>query len=1408
MLQRVDAAMRATNDRFYPDTQVAARYAHRDAVREFLEQEAHHETSQSGAAAAINTSGVRNAVALEQSLSRIDELIAERQNREQAGRANVSARLVGEGVDPRTPAGALADKENVKTIDDFAARLLGVDRIDGLDGDIFARPYQVVGLSREEPNPEYVALERDRAAMQTRLEQLRGERRLLADAARCFVPVHERLIQDYALQTAFHAPLEALQLLKPASEVRALNERWRNLLGEALARIHADYQDATFESLRAASLGDEARATNLLPLYMERVANPVLNTYVEDLQGSTFEDMPLTREVLRQYFERFVTLVLRALLAEEASMGEEALAELRAQQLDSIARNFAPALDRTAGDLRTRIVDLVSDHPIDESVPAGVGTTLHDEASVVAAYLKQALFVHANGEYYAWLENWLADLLGRAPELRQSATLDTLRTAVQRMVEGRARLSKQNTELLGRVVPDYQPPTEQEMVRTYARLVVADIAADRAKALIAQDEDDALRSAFQQVLGGRTSDIDFELLLRPRIDRFEILEQERRLFERELRTTFIAPPSADAASAQYQANALATELAALAQRNEFVRDTLLFYAPLDPERTEPHAPGDSLQLRQDDDNDGAAVVVWTPYDLSYPLDLTKTQGQLPSLTQIVRNNANRFDAAEMHERAKRLRQALSFTHADRLVEREIMRLDFMLNYLARPTRAEPLEVARQVNSRAALLLEATIELRDELQLALRAPESMRADNIQRVDDALRRATFTVSWYFRPRYGGARNDEIVHQAERLIDTQQLAAGQRTARLARWPNVNSLELGGLYRAEFRDNGSGNVYQSLFTAHVRIVARCPRDGAEFEVGTEAFGDCQWSEVPRDLDTHQFAEEVLVRVTEGADAVDALRADRRERNRIIAQRIDSNLFRAPWGAETEADVKVALDRFNAGLLMPEFRYYKIVARIFKRLGGQIRNALRMPGMPAQLRNLAAQNDVQLVSLLIDASLTDSALRTAQTVLLYLASQLIWSDPQIGDRSFTLDGIGDFDFTALFGGGDATSTAQQVAALENAITRGAVRVPTTLFEPTRAFSNLDANVVMPLQSTAANNVESIPLATVLQALFMPAVWQNLAAHERRFAHELFDRFVAFCDTFRTHQYRKAMQVRAEYVGDARSIQLAGPMRVRDPALERQIDQRLARMLPETVERTARGWPRHALANVAPMARDRDFADTAMDNLLLDHQLLADFNSRVRELVVRGKATEHHSIQTKWRMPEDRIPVVAHTTNTDCEAGGAARCYANAGNRNMWVGEHSYRTTQPDLYEIDITADGATRARVVKRGSAPINAGYDFNGFHDLIVAEIERHNGARDNTALSATTRTRLLGESHERVRFLELVYNFLALVAPRSTIGQHYMSALEMMRAGTTAHGDTEAGFVLMKHLQNIAPSRATLI
>lgn len=1405
--------MRATNDRFYPQTQVAARYAHRDAVREFLEQEADQqqqqqsETTQSAArpaSGAITASGVRSAVEVEQSLSRIDELIAERQNREQAGRANVSARLIGEGVDPQTPAGALADKENVKTIDDFAARLLGVDRIDGLDGDIFSRPYQVVGLSREEPNPEYVALERDRAAMQTRLEQLRNERRLIADAARCFVPVHERLIEDYALHTAFHAPLEALQLLKPASEVRALNERWRNLLGNALARIHADYKDATRAGLASAMLPpDEARVENLLQLYMERVANPVLNTYVEDLQGSTFEDMPLTREVLRQYFERFITIVLRALLAEEASLGEEALAELRQQQLDAIARNFAPALDRTAGDLRTRIVDLVSDHPVDESVPIGVGTTLQDEAALVAAYLKQALFVHANGDYYAWLERWLADLLGREPELRQSAAIGTLRTAVERMVEGRARLSKQNTVLLGRVVPDYQPPTEEEMVRTYARLVVADIAADRAKALVAQDEDDALRSALQQVLGGRTTDIDFEILLRPRIDRFEVLEQERQLFERELRNTFIAPPSADAASAQYQANALATELQALAQRAAFARDTLIFYAPLDPDRTQAHAPGDALQLSGDENE----LANWSPYDLSYPLEIVKTQRQLPSLTQIVRNNANRFDAAEMHERAKRLRAALSFSHADRLAEREFMRLDFMLNYLARPTRAEPLEVARQVNSRNALMLEATIQLRDELQLALRAPESMRDERVARIENELRRETFTVSWYFRPRYGGPRNDEIVHQPEMLIDTQQLPAGQRTARLARWPNVNSLELGGLYRAEFRANSDGSVYPSLFTAHIRIVARCPRDGQEFEVGTEAFGDCQWSEAPRDLAIQEFAEEVLVRVTDGAEAVETLRADRRDRNRIIAQRIDSDLFRAPWGSETEADVKVALDRFNSGLLLPEFRYYKIATRIFTRLGGQIRNALRMDGMPAPLRNLAAQNNIRLVSLLIDADLADPMLRTAQAVLLYLASQLIWSDPEIGDRSFTLDGIGDFDFNALFGG-NAESTAQKLAALEAAIARGAVQVPTTLFAPTRAFTNLDPNVVIPLQSVAANNVESIPLATVLHALFMPAVWQNLAAHERRFAHELFDRFVAFCATFRTHQYRKTMQMRAEYVGDARSIHLAGPMRVLDPALELQIDRRLARMLPEIVERTARGWPRHALANVAPMARDRDFADTAMDNLLLDHQLLADFNSRVRELVVRGKATEFHSIQTKWRMPEDRIPVVAHTTNTDCEAGGAARCYSNAGNRNAWVGEHSYRTTQPDIYEIDIVPDGATRARIVKRGSAPVNAGYDFNGFHDLLAAEIDRYNGARDNVELSVTTRTRLITEAYEHVRFLELVYNFLALVAPRSLVAQHYISALEMMRAGTTAHGDTEAGFLLMKHLQRIAPSRVTLV
>lgn len=1416
MVEKVTSAMRATNDKFAPPTQVAARYAHTDSVRQFLSKNNVDSTSSEEAAAAI----VSSHGAVDQSLSRIDDLISGAQNQEASVRVQRSATAAGDNrQNPRTPAGALqSPADDLWTIDKLTERVLGLDNIDGLGGELLEQPYQVNGLSRDIVNPDYVALQDARVALEARLCALRDEReRLKVIRAHNVWGPSTTPEEDLRLAAAVYEPIERLQLLKPASEVRALNDRWRNLFGSALIRIYRDFEVATGQSLLAANGGDDGRAANVLALYRERVLNPVLNGYVEQLQTSTYEDMPLTREVLQMYFDRFVTVVLRAMLLERQALGEEALLRLREQQLEQARRNYAFTFTRVVNELQGAADEEEANQD------RFAGSRLEDEERVVNEYLRQALFIHATRDYVQWLERWLAEVRGLAPEI-DDATVDQLRASVRAMVEGREDLTKKQQQATGRVLPPYAPPSEAQLIEGYAQLVVGDVALERAKVLLSsEEEEDQLREHVQRVLAGvGEAELPQDTLLHPRIDRFEVLEQSRQLFDQQIRATHAPAGNLDAQSLQLQRVALDEALFQLQARVDLLRGQLLFYAPMLPENTVPHSPGD-------DTSDG-----WTPYDLSYPLDVAKTKRAYSQLFGAVARQAANYDAEEMHQRANRMRATLSYGYADRLVQREIMRIDYLLNYVAVPHRAVPLELRLAVgDTQRPLVLEAQLELRDELKLALTLEQRNNdpgrsalervapSPELQAAVERLETQRAEAVWFFRPRYGGLEGDEIQPGADEVVIARQvLPAGEPVARLLANANgADTLNLGGQYRCEIQLGGV--VYKSRFTANVFIFATCARDKVVYEVGTDGFHSCHWQESARNLATHEFLEEVLAQVQGGDAALQELVNGRAERQALIAQKlapIDAELFMAPWGDNSELSIRLAVNDLNAGLLMPKFHYNAVFGRIFGRLAAQVRNVLTRDGTPERLRKVVAElGDLRLVALLAEKVDDDAPLplAVAQVIALTQSAALSWSDPELGDRIFTLEGIGSFgaDLSQLFGAtGDGALVPTELAKLERALVMRDAVFGASVFDATQAFQYVPRKSLVPLGSLAGSSVANVPLATALHTVLKPAVWQNLAAHERRFVHELFARFEAFSIEFRTRAYesermaeRRATgrdfiaEYRAENERNGDCVLLTQQRRPFNQLYDEKIDRELAAMLPEIVQRTARSWTRlkNEVARVdgdhrAAPARDK------FDDILFDHALFNDFRGRADSLARRGVLAINEFAIEPSPVASRRNVELYVAADEEPHTFGSSRW----GTRRKWVGEHSFRTNQPQRYVILITPDGAGgRASIVKRGSAVTNANYDFEGMHAILEALIARYNATLEDTTQPLDARARALRLRFTQVRDVELAFHFLAFLAPAQAT-RFAVPAAQLLDLGR----DYDEGRTrLFTYLRQIAPTAA---
>lgn len=1421
---RVMRAVAEARNKFYNENEVQSHYATADGVREFVAtksaavvRSASDERSRSGASATATADA-----------SKIDEMIAVANNTEaQRKRAAIATKKRGVSA-------ALTDDRASVTIDEFVTRVLGMSPLDVLGRELFDRPYQVVGLSLKVPNPRWHELERDRAALQNRRDCLVCEKETFAKISGAIDMREqselERRREALRLELQEFAPIETVELLKPATEVRALNERWRNLLGQVLVGVYREYANATESALSAAhgTRVDASDVTTLAGLYMQRVAAPVFDQYLAQLRSATYEDMPLTREVLQDYFHRFLGFVLEALMRENATRTEEQLQELRARSGQTRPRNVAEALERQAQNLRRDLCGNAdepdcSSEQEDENEPLFANRSHEDtltaqerERRTLISYLRQALHIYATPLYEQWLERWLAVV--RAGAGANDITPDierTLRLAVRNMIEARQYEHEERNIRRQRVLPRYEPQSEAEIAAGYARLINNALALHRMNELIEQDENQTLTAYLETALVGNSISsadparltLPTEVLTAPRADRYELLaevatrrrEQIEAAFQTQMRLINLNEEDNDDDELDDLEVALQgardTALQDLARRVETITRQLEYYAPLPSEQVRAHTPRDQFEGGDDP---------FTPFNLSYPLDVTRVRREQPELRQYVERLHSFFDADALHRRADELRSVVSVDYAEKLVERELMRIDHVLRNLAQPEIDGPLELKRLLSSSKPVELSAEIKLRDELALLAEAPSGAEVDErIVAALDALDGTPWRVHWYFKPRFGPGSDGGA---APVLLETQELAAGVTRSTLVRPPMPNMpLALSGLYWAEF-ESTAGAKYRSVFTGSVRVTAVCKRTGELFEPGTEKHGEATWREHARDGTVRDASEEWLVLVTRGEIAHERLLKQRAEnaatRDSILLP--PSELFLPPWGTEDEQSLLRAFDR----LTELDFTVAAIYGRVVERIGGQLAKELaqvtRATGVSDDLRKLALQyarrTPMELFALVADEDLlardTDGrGTEFAIAIQLHAAqraAQGAWSDLTVGDGQTRLTGF-DSDSLGepLLLVDERTSAAllrQRFAAtLSDKELLQRVRSE-MLLESVEVFDDeaLPYSAIRPLYFGYDRGVDELPLATLLRTLYKPIVWRNLTWRERRFTRTLHRRFEEFARQYREEE-RRALYYNAPLSNPAWGSYVAVPLTHNrgnamrfDPvksgsrvpatpildALEQRIDERLSSFTANTVANKAgrrevthedrmsanlpaRTTAKSAFAGYASIS-DALVSDNFESNrFLLDIDQWREYQDLLRKRLVQSGLLVIESRVTSDSRAHYTDDGTGFTTQRESmmrkqaptDGDGRQRVFSNRGTRAVWIGAHSYTTDQPDFYSVAI--DPERGAAIAQRGSVPTGKGYDFDGLHELIECTARQYTSLVRSTPGTGAT----LGMSDEAI-------------------------------------------------------------
>lgn len=908
--------------------------------------------------------------------------------------------------------------------------------------------------------------------------------------------------------------------------------------------------------------------------------------------------------------------------------------------------------------------------------------------------------------------------------------------------------------------------------------------------------------------------LPIELLVRPRLDRFEILAQlegQRRFMIQSAyelarrggtdlddddsgQETEGANEDRDAELQRAETEALRD----LDQRVETIRNQMLYYSPRSDTVTDlvAHAPLD------------APTHDFTEFDLSYPLDIEESLRQRPDLVSLVRALGPRFDADDVRDRVTRFRSIFVTDFAEQLVRRDLMAIEYELARIGRDKIPVAAEVVLPLGSARPLEFTTQLRLRDELEALAQAPsDTLIDDRIVAAHSQLATLQWMVRWYFKPRFGTDAS------TSRMIAETQLPIGETHASLALSSDEDApLALSGLYWAEYVGIGQANdkQYRSRFTASVRVVTQCKRTGAEFEVGTESHGQATWREWPRDHFCREQTEEWLVLVARGKSGYDELMRQRDENAEIRATYSfpSADLFLPVWGGEDEASV---LHAYRT-LKKPDFMLGAVYTRTVVRIGGHLRKELSEfvaanGDWSAVINPLLARNDMALFALIADRGILlavvpdDNASSDYNDVLrgiqLHAAQRVAsgaWSDvTTLGGGESLLSGQRNdrLGRRPLFSPSTLTLdefvTEVRNHGLRESVHAHMYRESEEKFDP----ESLALDQATPLTRNFTRGVEEMPLATLLATLYTPIIWRSLTWRERRFTNALFRRFQPFAQQYREEERRALYYNQIERAQPWTTQKRAGvPVTYNDgyllgtnpacetalnptpiiDAIEAEINRKLASMTPARVaiafqrkqysigdQNSDLGYRESAFVRSGVESiMDVDWR-TKSGEFLLDSQLLREFEELIQTRLVRrgilAAVTHLKSVGGSRAMPVTEFVQVNDTRHA------LDPLLSNGGMRTQWIGAYSHTTSQPDAYIVKVV-DGVS-ARIEQRGSAPLDKGYDFQGIHGLIEVYVHNYNAAVHSTQMTDDTRQRSLAKTGQKLADLELAYNFLAFVA-----------------------------------------------
>lgn len=1466
---RVEKAQRRGKNVYYNTAQVTERYGRKNALSEFIRASTGQQQHQATVAAAATPkktvpTGVKGAVSGDEaSTMRIDELITSQENNRAADELN-TIRVVLADTNSRR----LQTDMRPPTIDEFVERLnmaASGAAIGDIDNRLFERPYQVVGLSQSVPNPDWEQMLVDRQALVARRTSLMQERRALSNARQYMGAegsdslgpgsMYELRRNEARKRVLQYEPLEGVPLLKPDSQVAAINLRWRTRLLTVLKQENDRYLLATSAYLRSTVAAENGTMAGLPALYLLFVVNPVFDRYVAQIRSTTYEDMPLTAEMLEEYLYDFLNYLYAMTLPQlrdDPPSGAPAVTvqSLRDPEKESSVIQRKQQLRSLIGlnerDRRPGERDV--EETVLPSRPAPLGPGVTDalperdemprdaEIDMNAEYLRQALNIHASQAFIGWLRVWLAEAR-RANEASAAddktfddneAKLLIIERRVRNMVREREEAEVRRNSARGRVLPRYVPQSEAMITESFAMLLRNEVAFARAKSIAAQDA--LWLDLLVDFITEKTNvPPNIDMCTHPRMDLIMLLARAKELAIGQARALFAN-----------DADTYAKVVELIDERTLDLSNTILLYAP----RVQGYVYYDHAPLDAASSPDPTATDHWwSPYNLAYPLAVDATERQGAQLQTFVLTHTDNFDAEAIHRRANELRSMLSFDYAERLVLRAIAEINYYLEKVMVPEIEVALQRQISIDVKQAITLAASLELRPELEMGRRLPNATRDSRIDEFFDALGAVSNEVTWLHTPYYGLRAGRETVVFKETLprgrltstytfYATGKVVENDRALTSADDVLGDEVELkyhatnesiGGTYRVEFRAlTTNGAVYKSLFHASLRVTARCKRDAVEFEIGSHRqHGECQWRENARDAPLLQVVDEWRVMVMHGQAAFQDLLARRRHETELRkATGYDYELFLPPWGAEDEQSLlRTFRSAQSDDCFERQFNYYEITRRVVARLAGQMRRLLNMGLVELRALNVTEPNEQQ-AKLLLQTYFEALAASSSNNMALFsiLVAGMRASEPMIRavhmsaarhsadggwsspDRVVNIEngptGKNDIDATLQH----LTSTLLNTAHSTEAPRIQRLVVIESTYAPPLPDSALPLRVrkIKVLEPGSIKSVEAMPLATMLNAMYLPTVWPNLTWREQRFYNKLSSRFDAFAEDFRFVERRRLYYgglLRNDKTLDFAPMPVSNDNVIKTPfnrepeptplqrEIEEAVDKKLADMIPAAVQESPAWYEVHRIIDSSVMRRPEvDFGvagnfdatvDKAKAEFLQDADLCREYDERVQNLIRAGLVVPNRSVFTRNITVLDNatVPlawrVAALQTQVDYTTDESGReVTAMASHRQDWVGKHSYVTNQPEFAQLLV--DPKRGAAINVRGSAPVNKGYDFDGLYELMLDTARQYTNIVQGghpEVQGAGAIARAMRKLEVRMQRLELTYNFLAFISPPLT-------------------------------------------